>query len=65
MTEEDEVSVCAEGEGWMASAKEQQGFVKVCTFPGKLYSYVPSEHSALLLVSWGVCRICPYVSGIY
>ena len=29
MTEEDEVSVCAEGEGWMAGAKEQWGFVKV------------------------------------
>ena len=37
MTEEDEVAVCAEGEGWMASAKEQQGFVKVCKNPGKLY----------------------------
>ena len=36
MTEEDEVAVCAEGKGWMASAKEQQGFVKVCTIPGKL-----------------------------
>ena len=29
MTEEDEVSVCAEGEGWLANAKEQQGYVKV------------------------------------
>ena len=32
MTEEDEVSVCAEGEGWMAGAKEQWGFVKVPFF---------------------------------
>ena len=31
MTEEDEVSVCAEGEGWLANAKEQQGLVKVFT----------------------------------
>ena len=29
MTEEDEVLVCAQGEGWMANAKEQQGYVKV------------------------------------
>ena len=29
MTEDDEVLVCAHGEGWMANAKEQQGYVKV------------------------------------
>ena len=33
MTEEDEVLVCAQGEGWMANAKEQQGYVKVLHFP--------------------------------
>ena len=33
MTEEDEVSVCAEGQGWMANAKEQRGIVKVCLIP--------------------------------
>ena len=32
MTDGDEVSVCAEGENWMANAKEQQGYVKVLTF---------------------------------
>ena len=33
MTEDDEVLVCAHGEGWMANAKEQQGYVKVLHFP--------------------------------
>ena len=31
MTEEDDVLVCAQGEGWMSNAKEQQGYVKVFT----------------------------------
>ena len=48
MTEDDEVLVCAHGEGWMANAKEQQGYVKVFVCCYVLMSPVWSNFSFIL-----------------
>jgi len=48
MTEEDEVLVCAQGEGWMANAKEQQGYVKEYIETEGLATILHKEHGLVL-----------------